>query len=75
MPGLHKLFYVKQSECFLSGCIAEDFDALQFKEDYQVHTKYDLDVQVSHFTKLAKHYQNRYVVSLHWADCLKASIL
>ena len=48
---------------------------IEFKRDYYLNTKYDLEVQVPHIGRLADHYRKRYRITGHWVDCIKVSLL
>lgn len=44
---------------------------IEFKRDYYLQTKYDLELQVPHLGRLADYYKKRYEITKHWPDCLK----
>ena len=47
---------------------------IEFKRDYYLNTKYDLEVQIPHIGRLADHYRKRYRITGHWVDCIKVSV-
>ena len=47
---------------------------IEFKRDYYLNTKYDLEVQIPHIGRLAYHYRKRYRITQHRVDWIKVSL-
>ena len=47
---------------------------IEFKRDYYLKTKYDLEVQIPHIGRLADHNRKRYRITQHRVDWIKVSL-